>query len=801
MLRNYLKIAWRNLLRNKLRAAIHILGLAIGIAACFVIYSMLSYEYGFNRDIPDHDKIFRITTVTSHGEDRWPNVGVPFPMGEAVKEEVEGVESLVMIFDNANAMVGLPERPAAFGRQHHVVYTEDKYFDIFPSEWLGGNPEKALNRPNTVVLTQSSVKKYFGEISVQEALGKELIYNDSISVQVTGIVTDVKENIDLIYTDYISLSTLTSSTSARRFINAENWDSVNSASQLYVKLSHPDQLSSYESSLGSIIDKYLKNEEGWSTEFFLEPLSDLHFAVNPNHMANKFILMGLSIMAGFILMIACMNFVNLETAQAIVRAREIGIRKTLGSNRGQLILQFFSETLVIALLAMMLALLLAEFSVRYFAEMIPAGMKINYLSIENILFLLGLVVLVTLLSAIYPALMLTGYSPVKAMKNQVKGIHQNRWGYFVRKNLTVLQFTLSIGFIIGVLVISHQLKYLANESMGFNQELVLYADTPFLDKSGRNDQLKERLERLSFVKSASLSYDILASRSLFTTTIERHKGVEIEEFGVQAKSGDSLFVDTYEVPFLSGRKLANDSTEILINETFMKDLGYDFPADVIGEQLMLYGERNVEVVGVVKDFNSRSLYEQIRPMVIFYEPEYFTWINVKLQANTNLQEAKKIMDGELKAVYPEEANEFRFFDEMVANFYQSEQKLQEVLSFATVLAILISGMGLFGLSAFTIAQRTKEISIRKVLGATIGQIMVLLSKEYAALILIAFVLAVVPTWLLLEEWLKQFAYRVPMPIGLYLLAGFLALLLCVIIVGLHSLKTINRNPSEVLKSE
>ncbi|MBD8490924.1 ABC transporter permease [Echinicola sp. CAU 1574] len=801
MLRNYLIIAWRNLLRNKLRAAIHILGLAIGIAACFVIYNMLSYEYGFNRDVPGYDKIFRITTVTSHGEDRWPNVGVPFPMGDAVKDEVGGVESLARIFDNANAMVGLAERPTAFGRQRHVVYTEDKYFDIFPAKWLGGNPEKALNRPNTVVLTQSSVNKYFGEISVQEALGKELIYNDSISVQVTGIIEDIKENNDLIYTDYISLSTLTSSTSARKFINAENWDNVNSASQLYVQLSHPQQLSSYETSLDQIIDKYLNNEEGWSTEFFIEPLSDLHFTVNPNHTANKFTLMGLSIMAVFILMIACMNFINLETAQAIVRAKEIGIRKTLGSSRFQLMLQFFSETLVIALLALMLALLLTEFSVHYFAEMIPADMEINYLSTGNILFLLGLVVLVTLLSAIYPALMLTGYNPVKAIKNQLKDIHQNRWGYFVRKNLTVLQFTLSIGFIIGVLVISHQLKYLANESMGFNKELVLYADTPFLDESGRNDQLKESLERLSFVKSVSLSGDILASRSLFTTTIERHKGEEIEELGIQAKNGDSLFVDTYEVPLLVGKRIENDSTEILINETFMKDLGYDFPADAIGEQLVLYGERNVEVVGVVKDFNSRSLYEQIRPLVIFYEPEYFTKINVKLQANTNLQEAKSLLDKEMKELYPEEDSGFRFFDELVANFYQSEQKLQEVLSFATVLAILISGMGLFGLSAFTIAQRTKEISIRKVLGASASQILVLISREYMVLILIAFVLAVVPTWLLLEEWLKQFAYRTPMPISLYLLAGFLAFLLCVVIVGLHSLRTINRNPSEVLKSE
>ncbi|MFC2186307.1 ABC transporter permease [Fulvivirgaceae bacterium LMO-SS25] len=799
MLRNYVILAWRNMLRNKIRSVIHLLGLAIGIATCFIIFNFYAFEYSFDNFHPDKDKIFRVNTITKYKGETWPNSGVPYPLGEVIDTEIASITNKVQLNTPGGVMVRTQEPAKNFGRQSNVVYASNSVFEVFPRNWLAGNNTSVLEAPNEVVLTENAVDRYFGSITPSEAIGKEIIYHDTLVTTVVGVVEDFKENSDIVFTDFISLVSLTNSKGSY-MENLTNWGNVNSSSQLFIKLSSLDQKQEVLSGLETILDKYTEKDEDGGRTFHLEPLSELHFSDNySNYTGSKEILKGLFFIGLFILLIACFNFINLETAQAINRSKEIGIRKTLGSSRSQLILQFLTETYIIVMIAVMLSFLITELSLRYFQDFLPSALVIDYLSGQNIAFLLLFGLSVTMLSGVYPAYILGSYQPQKVIREK-SSVQRSTFGYFLRKNLTVLQFTLSISFIIIILVVSAQINYISNKDLGFDNEEIMVSITPFADPLKRNETLKSQIEKLSFVKSVSLSNDALASGNLSTTTFEYEMEGEKQEFDTQTKEIDSSFVNVYGIPLLAGRNIRNVSDEVLINEKLAKNLGFASVNEAIGQQISYYlGE--MQIVGVVGDLHSRSLREEIRPLMMYYQPTYFYVISAKLEKNTNIAEAKMMLDQLHKETYPNESQEFKFFDESIQNLYNSEKRLSSVLSFTTILAILISCLGLFGLSSFTIAQRTKEISIRKVLGASIENILYLISKEYIVLVIVSFVLSIFPAWYFLDDWLKDYAYRIDMPIFLFPLAGGFVLLLALLIVGIHSIRSATRNPAEVLKDE
>ncbi|MBK6266365.1 ABC transporter permease [Marivirga sp. S37H4] len=799
MLINYLKIALRNIKRHSLRSFIHVIGLSIGIAACFVIYNLVAYEYGFDTFHTEKEKINRITTVTGNGEENYPNPGTPIPLAEAVRNEMKSAEAVTQIYTSYRWLVESADKKDNFGLTNKAVFTDPEYFDFFEYEWLAGSPA-TLKEAHTVVLTQSTAQKYFGDTSPNSVIGKELIYTDTIRATVTGIVADLKEQTDLIFTDFLSYATILNNQHIRKSRNVDSWNTVNSSSQIFVKIDSKKTAMAKEELL-AITDKYIEKEGNWTTNFNLEPFSELHFEGNfSNYSADKSKLNGLIAIAFFILVIACINFINLETAQSKLRAKEVAVRKTLGSSRKQLVWQFLTETYLLIFTAIILSIFISELSIIYFKEVLPEGFNYSYFSVENLLFLLGLSLIVLLLSGFYPASVLSGFSPIKALRSTQSSGRRFNFQYFLRKNLIVFQFASSIAFIIVVLGISAQINYLMKKDVGFNKEAVVHINTPFKDTLSKTEILKSKLESISGVKTVSLSSDILISSSLWTTSVDYEVNGQKEEINIQSKIGDTSYLGLYEVPLLAGRNYTTDETEIVVNEATLERLGILNHEEALGKSV-IYDSLNLNIVGVIPDIHTQSMYAAIRPMMMGYDKRNLFTVNVKLASMVDITQTMEEMKSTYQQVYPNETYEFQFLDETVESFYKSEVRLRKVLFFATAIAILISCLGLFGLASFTIAQRTKEISIRKVLGASISSILVLISKEYALLIGISFIVAIYPAWFFMSEWLNGFQFKMNTPVSIYLLSGLIAFILSIGIVALHSLKAANSNPAEVLKDE
>ncbi len=799
MLLNYLKIALRNIKRHSLRSVIHVIGLSIGIAACFVIYNLVSYEYGFDKFHLEKEKIHRITTISVNSGEEYPNSGTPFPLAEAARNELSTTSLINHFYFSEPVLVTSSDKEETFGRQDKIIYADSSYFEMFNYDWFSGNRLTALKKTNSVVLTEKALKKYFGNISPAEALGKELIFADSIPATVTGVVADFEESSDFTFTEFISMSTILNREDYRREIRADSWNNLNFSSQLFIKVD-PKDYSVTEENLLAIKEKYVEQEGGWSTDFSLEPLNELHFGQNYGFKSvNKLLIQGLIAIAFFIIFIACINFINLETAQAKLRAKEVGVRKTLGSSRKQLVGQFLTETFLIILFAIIAAIFLSEMGIAYFNELLPEGLEFVYWSPNNIIFLSILSAIILMVSGVYPALLLSGYSPAKALKGDRTFKKGFDFQYFLRKNLTVLQFTLSISFIVVMIAVSDQIQYLLQKDVGFSKESVAYISTDSDRHDQRNALLRDELKKYSFVQGVSLSSDNLISQSAWNTRIKRVDDTTGLELSVEVKMADTQYLDLYKVPFITGKNF-NTSNETVINKMAATQLGFRNPEDAIGEIIEYFGDEYV-ISGVINDVHTQSMYEAIMPLMVYPDTRGLKTTNVKLKPNIDLVASIEQMQASYHAIYPNESHEFQFLDTTVENFYQSEVRMKKVLSFATTVAILISCLGLFGLSSFTIAQRTKEISIRKVLGASLSNILILISKEYALLIAIAFVLSIFPAWYFLNNWLNNFYYRIELSTFTFATAGFIAFVLSLGIVGLHSLKAANSNPAEVLKDE
>lgn len=802
MFRNYLLIGWRNLKRNKLRTGIHILGLSIGISICFLIFNIFWYAHSFDKFHPDSEQIFRMGMITDFGDGEFPNSGVPGPLGEVVESELTGIDHKGRLYTLWETLVVLPESNKVMGRTNTVTFADAGFFKIFPRKWLAGSPENSLENPNSAVISLASLEKYFPGQQPLDVLGKEIIYSDAdtISAQVTGVVADFEENTDLVFTDFISFATI-KSMEKENWYGLDSWGNVNSSSQLFIKKEFLKSEADLNLGLDNISKKYL-NKEGGNSRFTIQPLSEIHFdQSDPGPQSvSKVFLKGLIFIGLIILTLACLNFINLETAQAIGRAKEVGIRKTLGGDRSQLVFQFLSETYLIVFFSCLLGIVLTEGLAMVFRNYLPSGLEVDYLSLENLGFLSVISILLTLLAGIYPSLILANYDPQRALKGEKEQSGKFSIGVFLRKNLAVLQFSSSIAFIILVSVISFQMKYLSSQPLGFEREAVVYTQLPFMAGVDKAERIRERISQFSFVKNASLSGDLVSSDGLWTSDLYVPKDTSETRHIVQVKNVDSSFVAVNGLRILAGKTGSNQADEIMVNEAFTKEIGAASPDEVVGK-LVRFGATQRKITGVVNDFNSRTLREEIRPLVFSYVPEGFHVLNIKLEKGYNLALAKTEMEGIFKEIYPYDESEFKFLDDAIASFYEEDLKIRNVLGMACILAVIISAMGLFGLSSYTIAQRTKEISIRKVLGASIMQILGLISREYVILILVSFVLAVYPAYYFLNEWLNSFSYKVEMPYFIYGLSGLGVMFLCLLIVGLHSYTAAQTNPAKILKDE
>ncbi len=819
MLKNYFQVAFRTLYRSRLFSLINIFGLSVGISAALVIYLIVQYDFSFDKFHKDSSRIYRVVSEFRFSGEAFHNSGVTYPMANALRKEATGIELVVPLRTaDDDTKISVPEaghidQPRVFKKQHNMVFADQAYFKLINYNWLAGSMQVALQQPYQVVLTESRAKLYFPRLSATQVIGQDLYINDTVRTTVTGVVKDIPQNTDFIFAIFLSRATLENTRLKPE--DWDQWDNTTSSSQLLVKLSDGTPAVAVEHRLFALYHKYSKKNDNEnnkdSTSFPLQQLSDIHFNSNYGSLgdrtAHKPTLYGLLAVAAFLLLLGCINFINLTTAQSAQRAKEIGIRKTLGSSKQQLMAQFLSETFVITGMATLLSIGMTPLLLKVFADFIPEGLHFNIIHQPGILlFLLLLVVIVTFLSGLYPAMILSGFKPVLVLKNQSGSQTGNTRSVFLRKTLTISQFVIAQVFIIATLLVSKQISYSLTKDLGFKKDAILYFTSSYKANASLKPVLLDKLKKIPEIAMISMSNTPPTSSNTWSSSMKYKDGKKEIETDVQLKMIDTSFLALYKMKLLAGSNLeySDTSRSLIINDTYAKILGFTDPRQVIGKTIE-WNDHQVPVTGVAADFHQRSLHERIKPLALTCNQKQARCFNIALQpqnaAGTSWKSAIAKIEKTWKDVYPEDEFTYSFLDDSIANYYTAEKHISSLLRWATGLAIIISCLGLLGLVIYITNQRTKEIGIRKVIGASVVQLVALLSKDFLKLVLIAFVIAVPIAWWGAGKWLQDFAYKTTLSWWVFVSGGAIMFIMALIILVIRTYKAAAANPVESLRTE
>jgi ABC-type antimicrobial peptide transport system permease subunit len=817
MLKNYFRTAWRNLWHNKIFSFINILGLSVGISACLVIYLIVSYDFSFDRSHKDGDRIYRVVTEYVFSGEPVYNSGVPCPMPYAIRKDLAGLNLIVPFFTGNPEKVSIPgagkDGLVIYKNQDHIVFADSNFFRMIGYEWLAGSASTSLSQPNTVVLTETNARLYFPALSQEAIIGRRIYFDDTVATTVTGIVKDLSYHSDFTFRTFISRATLENSSLRPSIWNI--WGGTTSASQLFVKLAPGGTASSMERKITALYEKYNgRPHAGNSTNYRLQPLSDLHFNhhygnfYGDDHLAHKPTLYSLLVIAALLLLLASINFINLSTARSVQRAKEIGIRKTIGGSRLQLIVQFLSETFVLTLLAVLLSILLTPLLLKVFADFIPKGVHFDIIGEPGILIFGALLLAgVSLLAGLYPAAVLSSYQPALILKNQLNKDSSLSRRAGLRKTLTVSQFVIAQVFIMGTLLVTKQISYSLHADLGFKKDAIVYFKTNYYDTTrSHRFTLMNKLKAMPGVANVSLSSDIPSSNSTTSSEMKYKDGKKEVSTDVELKYADTNFCRLYEIKLLAGHQPPYSDTVngLVINETYMHILGFRNPQEAIAKRIN-WDDKMVSITGVVADFHQKSLHSPIKPLAICSNLDRERVVSVLLgPQNTGGKSLKTViagMQGAWSSLYPEDPFNYQFQDETLAKSYHGEQDTARLLAWATGLSIFISCLGLLGLVIYITSQRTKEIGIRKIMGASIAQLMILLSTDFLKLIAWAFLIAVPVAWWGAQTWLNNFAYRTDLSWWIFLAGGVLMGGIALVILLLRTLKAAAANPVESLRTE
>ncbi|HEK21272.1 ABC transporter permease [Mucilaginibacter sp.] len=802
MLKNYILTALRYFRNNKVTTLINMLGLSVGISAALIIFMMIHFDRSFDRFEPARERIYRVVT----DGDGWKTPGIPVPFAQALKQNSSGIETIAPLFDlnGWNTKVTIPQGSSSpdkvFKKQSNIAFADAGYFDIIPHKWLSGKPATAFNGLYNLVLTQSTAKTYFPNLTPGQVVGKVVIFSDTLRTTVTGVVADLEAKSDFKENSFISLNTVYQ-TGLKKAYQTEQWGSINSANQLLVKLLPNVSKATVEHQIASIFKLNAKNEK---SKHLLQPLADVHFNPDLGGSVDPSVIRNLAILAIFLILLGAINFVNLSTAHASERAKEIGIRKTLGSDRKQLIFQFLTETFVLTFVTAVFSCGLVPLLLKVFSGFIPDGLSASYLfgNPGVWLFLLALIALLSLVAGLYPAFVLSAFKPVKVLKDKQMSASGSAW---LRKSLIVSQFVIAQVFVIGVLVVNKQLHFAKEKNMGFRKDAIINFYVPFdLDKPNAKKQvLKQELAAIPEIQAVSLGNQSPAFNGTMTTEVNyKQKGKDIK-LDVASRSGDTAYLNVYKIKLLAGRNImaSDTASELLINETLAKQIGFNQPAEAIGQFLQFNGNQ-LPVVGVMKDFNQASVRSVVTPLIYFSAPKFGYVMHVALQqdpATWNRAIAK--MTTAWKNTYPDMDFDYAFLDKNIEKFYKEDQQLSLLLSWSAGVAILISCLGMLGLVIFMTNRRVKEIGVRKVLGASVAQIVGLLLAEFTKLLLLAFMVAVPIAWWQTNKWLQNFAYHTPLSWWIFAAGGTFIIAVALIIVSIRAGKAAMANPADSLRAE
>lgn len=794
MLTNYVKIAWRNLVRNKAYATINVLGLALSLTCGILIFTLVSYHFGVDQYHTNADRIYRVVMET-HNEGVGHTPGVYSPLGRVIRDEQTFAEKTARVLSINGAALTVSKAGQTDKYRADVAFAESDFFAILDFSRLQGDTQTALNAPNTAVLTERMAQKFFGTAN---PVGKTVRFDNRMDFTVTGVLQNLPANTDRREEIYLSFA---NAKQYDDYFNEQNWANYAGNMQVFTLLKPTASVATAEGALAGIMKKYVTDASNRNNVLKLQPLADIHLNTDYTGRIDKTNLWVLSLIGFLLIVVACVNFINLATAQALKRAKEIGVRKVLGSRPSQLFWQFMAETSLISVLATLLALGIASLTLPLLSQLLQTELSINLFGdLRILLFLLGSAVLVTFLSGAYPGLVLAGFRPVLALSGRLAQRHIG--GFPLRRVLVVGQLALSQMLIIGTIVITNQMRYAQQADLGFVKDGVVMMPLPVRDIA-KMSTLKSRFLQLPGVDNVSFCYQPPADFGVNATTVRFGGRAEDEKFLIVTKEADEDYVATFGLQIIAGRNIVHSDTtrEFVLNEAALKALNLKSPEEAIGK--MLYtskGRRNGPIVGVMKDFHNESFRQSIPPICIRSDVGSYLSCAVRINtgtARTSLPAMEKIWT----ETFPEFIYAFQFLDERIAEFYALDALILTLLSVFALIAIFIGCLGLFGLVSFMVAQKTKEIGVRKVLGASVPSILWLFGKEFVQLTLIAIVIASPVAWYAMHQWLQNFQYKIDIEWWVFGLAGLLAVVIALLTVSFQSVKAALMNPVRSLRSE
>lgn len=815
MLHN-LKIVFRHLSRQKLNTSLHIIGLTLGITVCVLITLFIQYELSFDAYHEKADRTYRIISKWSSSGKVDRHFSTPFPMANAVRTEVSGIENVSFAHPVYTKIVEVS--PQKKFLEDRVLAIEPEFLELFKLEPIKGDLYKTLRQPYQAILTESTAQKFFGS---EDPIGKTIRFkvNEVFEFTVNAIVKDMPANTHLPVNIFVSHGY------SENFLkpNLDGWSYV-SGTETLLSIPKDADLKLIQSQLTAIANKHLNSDPDvskyFTSDFELQPLSDIHFNSNFGgggewvQSVSKSWLWFFGSIGMAVLALACINFMNLSTAQALSRAKEVGVRKSVGAGKFNLITQFLSEAWTLTFISGILAMALSQLCLPYLNLLLDKKISFDLLQSPWLLgtILIGLII-TGLLAGAYPAWVISKFNPTLTLKGS-KISSTGESSNWLRKGLVVAQFTISVGLLMVVILIAQQVNFMRSKSLGFNKDNVLNVEVQ--PRTNKADVFRNELSKIAAVKDVSFATATPSNAGHWGTIMTKTNRDDQDRHELTLILADDNFCKMYDMTLVAGRFLeANDTAyssrllpsenrlmKSIVNETLIREMNFESNEKAIGQRVWIgMNGGNVEIVGVVADFNTGSLHEVIKPTLITPNPREYEQSSIKIEAGSNMPEVITAIEAAWKIAYPEGIFSYQFLDEQIDSFYKAEERLFNLFKVFSGLAMFISCLGLWGLATYSAQSRTKEIGIRKVLGASVKSIVAMLSKDFVVLVLLALLIATPLAWYGFNQWLQDFAYRIEINWWVFGLVGLTAIVIALTTVSWQAIKAAISNPTESLRSE
>lgn len=806
MLKNYFKITFRSLLKNKGYTSINILGLTLGIASVLIITLIIKHELGFDQFHTNKDHIYRVVRHDTNASGLSTEPNVTYPLAGALRTQLENLKnniSLISYLEEDQVEAGQKK-----GVEEHIIFADPQFFQIFDFQVLSGNPSIDLKDPGKVFITQKIAEKYFGDTS---PIGKRMKLAGELDLEIVGLLSENKESSHLKMNIIVSYASFSRSFTGG--FSIEEWG-VNMSGYTYLHLPNSNDVEAVQKTLIKLAnDHYNAEDDGESTSFQLQSLNDIHF--NKEYANGTFeaiddsYIFILSCIGIFILIIACVNFVNMSTALATKRAKEVGMRRTLGASKSSLIIQFMGETFIVTLFAFILAFAFIERLIPILNSFLEKTLSLNMFSDVMTLASIGLlIVFVTIAAGLYPSIILANYQPIHALKAKLNTSHKNKFS--LRTSLVAFQFVISQVLIISTIIIAAQTDYFLNKPLGFDKEMIINVSLPERD-SLKNQTLKQRILENTAIQNFSYAVGAPTSGNSIGTDFTVDEYADGQEYDITLKTADEHYMSTYDLKLVRGRwfnekDVMSEQKGLLVkkgfvvNETAVHKMGYSLD-EVVGKYITIgINAISAPIVGVVKDFHMSSFHEAIEPMVILDIPQLYYEAGIKI-SGTHISETLDFIKTNWEQTYPEYIFQYDFLDQEIANNYEAEQRTFALFKIFAGISIFICCIGLFGLVSFMVTSKTKEVGVRKVLGASVSSILLLFSSDFLKIIVVAFILAAPIVWYALQNWLNNFAYHIDLQISYFMIGFLCTVLITVLSIGFQSFKAATANPVDALIDE